>query len=304
MNIRRLTGLVAAVHTPMHADGSLNPALVGPLTDRLIAEGVAGLYVNGSTGEGPSLTGGERRRNAEAFVRAAAGRVPVIIQVGHNSLAEARELAAHAQAAGADAVSATPPSYFKPGSTDALARCMAEIAAGAPGLPFYYYHIPAITGVAADVVGFLRRGADCIPTLAGVKYTAPTLHEYQACVELDGGRFDVLYGTDEMLLSAAAVGARGAVGSTYNFAAPLFNRLLAAVGRGDGAEARRCQSRAVAMVREIVGYRPLPALKAVMALTGMDCGPTRLPLETLTPEESAGLRRGLEAVGFFDWARR
>jgi N-acetylneuraminate lyase len=303
MKFRRLTGLVAAVFTPMRADGSLNAEAVAPMTERLIAEGVAGLYVNGSTGEGPSLTSEERRRNAEAFVKAAARRVPVIVQVGHNSPAEARALAAHAQAVGADAVSATPPSYFKPASTDALVRCMAEIAGGAPNLPFYYYHIPTVTGVSADMPDFLRRAADRIPSLAGIKYTAPTLHEYQACVDLDDGRFDILFGTDEMLLPALSVGARGAVGSTYNFAAPLYLRLLAAFGRGDLAEARRCQSLAVAVVRVFAAKRPLPAQKAIMGMVGLDCGPVRLPLETLTPGDAAELRAGLEAAGFFERAR-
>ncbi len=151
----KITGLVPAVFTPMHEDGSLNLTMVPVMVEHLLAQGASGLYVNGSTGEGVSLTSSERIAVAEAYVQAAGGRVPVIIQVGHNSLAEARALAAHAQAIGADAISATPPSYFKPGTLDALVDCMAQVSAGAHRLPFYYYHIPSVTGVDLDMVDFL-----------------------------------------------------------------------------------------------------------------------------------------------------
>ena len=147
-----LTGLIAATYTPMDEGGRPNPAPIGPMVDRLLDEGVAGLYVCGSTGEGMSLTGTERRVVTESFVAAAAGRVPVIAQVGHNSLREAAELAAHAAGIGADVISATAPSYFKINTVEILVDCMAEIAAAAPALPFYYYHIPVLTGASLDMV--------------------------------------------------------------------------------------------------------------------------------------------------------
>ena len=222
----RLKGLIAATYTPIHDDGRLNLEPVPAMVDRLIEDGLAGLYVCGSTGEGMSLTGAERKAVAEAFVSAAAGRVPVIVQVGHNSVTEAAELAAHAQQIGADVISATAPGYYKVDSVEMLAACMAQIAASAPDLPFYYYHIPALTGVALDMLSFLRLAGKQIGNLAGIKYTCPTVQEYQACLELDDGRFDILWGCDEMLLSALVVGAQGAVGSTYNIAAPFYRRIL------------------------------------------------------------------------------
>ena len=115
-----ITGLVPATFTPLHPDGSLNLAVVEPMVEHLIREGVTGLYVCGSTGEGVSLAREERMAATEAFVAAARHRVPVVVQVGHNSIAEARLLAAHAQSAGAEAISATPPSYFKPPTLAAL----------------------------------------------------------------------------------------------------------------------------------------------------------------------------------------
>jgi N-acetylneuraminate lyase len=296
----RLEGLVAAAHTPLNADRSVNLDRVPDIVDHLEAAGVSGLYVLGSTGEGISLSGQERRAVAEAYAAAAAGRLPVIVQVGHNSLAEARELAAHAQAIGADAVSANAPSYFTVDSVPLLVDCMAEAAAGAPALPFYYYHIPRLTGAVLDMVAFLQAAAERIPTLAGIKYSTPTVHEYQACLELESRRFDVLWGSDEMLLSALAVGGRGAVGSTYNIAAPLYRRLIEAFEAGDLAEARRCQARSVALCRCLYRYPFHPALKAVMNMLGVDAGPCRLPLPPLSPQDEAALKSELDSMGFFE----
>lgn len=173
-----LKGLIAATFTPMRADGRVDLARIEPLVAHLVRSGLSGLYVGGSTGEGPSLTTGERKEVAEAFVAAVGGRLPVAVQVGHNSLAEARDLARHAQEIGATKVSATAPAYFKQQPLETLVKCMACIAEGTPDLPFYYYHIPALVDVRIDVPAFLRQVADRIPNSAGLKYTASTVWEY------------------------------------------------------------------------------------------------------------------------------
>lgn len=298
-----VTGLVPATFTPLHADGSLNLAIVEPMVDHLLRDGVTGLYVCGSTGEGISLTREERMATTAAFVAATRGRVPVIVQVGHNSIAEARLLAAHAQAAGADAISATPPSYFKPPTLAALVDCMAEIAAAAPDLPFYYYHIPGMTGVTPNVAALLQEGAPRIPTLVGVKFSHTAVFDMQAALAVDDGRYNVLFGSDEMLLSGLCGGAHGAVGSTYNFAAPLFNRIMAAFGAGDIAAAQRLQGKAVAMVNALVRHGGNAAIKGMMAFLDLDCGPVRLPQVALSAEQQRLLRQDMETLGFFDWGR-
>lgn len=303
MNSFRITGLVPAVFTPMRSDGSVNLELIGPITDRLVAEGVGGLYVCGSTGEGPSLSREERMATAAAYLHAAAGRVPVVVQVGHNSLADARALAEHAAALGADAISAVAPSYFKPASLEVLVDTLAEVARAAPGLPFYYYHIPAVTGVHLDMVRLLEVGSERIPTLVGAKYSTTTVYELQACLAARGGRFNLLFGSDEMLLSALVTGVHGAVGSTFNFATPLYRRVVAAFERGDLAEACREQGRAVEMVRVLVDHGANPAIKAMMKLTGLDCGATRLPQRALSAAQEASLRARMEEIGFFEWGR-
>jgi N-acetylneuraminate lyase len=271
------------------------------MIDRLFESGVAGLYVCGSTGEGMSLTCTERKQVVEASVEAAGGRLPVIVQVGHNSLRDARDLAEHAAACGADAISATCPSYFKVGDQNTLVACMMEIASGAPETPFYYYHIPSLTGSSIDVVDFLKRGGDQIRTLSGLKYTHTLLHEFQDCLRVDDGRFDVVWGCDEMLLGALATGARAAIGSTYNIATPLYRRVIKAFQSGDLVAARELQYHSVSMVNVMKRYSFHASLKATMEMLGMPGGPCRLPLREISDSEVILLRQQLQSIGFFDW---
>ncbi len=301
MNTKRLSGLVAATYTPLHENGELRVEQIPPMVEYLLSTGVSGLYVCGSTGEGMSLTSDERRKVANAYVEAASGRVPVIIQVGHNSLAEARQLASHAADIGADMVSATCPSYFKVNSIDGLVDSMSEVAAGAPSLPFYYYHIPVLTGSTLDMVEFLRAGVDRIPNLAGLKYTEPRLDEFQRCVEFEEERFDVVWGVDEMLLGALATGAKAAIGSTYNIFTPLYLAMIEAFERHDFDEAQRLQSLSIDMIRTIGQFPFHPAMKQVLKILGFECGQCRLPQEKISEDQLLSLHGQLQAVGLFDW---
>jgi len=295
-----MRGLIAATYTPMDDDGQIVHQRIKPMVDWLIHQGINGFYVLGSTGEGLSLTATERIETAKVFVDAAGGRVPVIIQVGCESLHQSRELAAAAQDAGADAISAVAPVYFKPDSVKTLVDSMAVIAGGAPRLPFYYYHIPGVTGVNLSPLEFLRVGSEVIDTLRGIKFTSPNVYDYQACVEWAPDRFEVMWGVDEMLMSGFAAGGIAAVGSTYNFCPAVYQRMIAAWDRGDLAEARRHQSDAQAIVRAFVPYGPRAAQKAIMAMIGFDCGPPRLPISPLSQQATECLRNDLEAIGFFD----
>ena len=296
-----ISGLVPAVFTPMHDDGSLNLDYIQTVTDRLIAQNIGGVYVCGSTGEGPSLTKEERMMVTEAYIEAVNGRIPVIVQVGHNSLRSAGELAAHAQQVGADAISAVSPSYFRPQSVDDLINCLDEITCHAPNLPFYYYYIPGYIGTTFDIVRLLEMSQARLPTLVGIKYTALTIHEFHACLGVEHGRYNMLFGADEMLLSGLVVGAHGAVGSTYNFAAPIYNHIIDAFEHGNIEEARAWQAKSVEMVRVLMRYGGNPAIKAMMKLIGLDCGPTRQPQRTLSPAKVAAIRQDLDQLGFFDW---
>jgi N-acetylneuraminate lyase len=301
IEVDKTHGLIAAPHTPMDAGGEVRLELIEAQADLLARNGVAGAFVCGTTGEGLSLTMAERRAVAERWVRAAAEGFRVIVHVGHTALPAARELAAHAQKIGAFAIGTLPPIFFKPPGVAELVVFSSRVAAAAPELPFYYYHIPAMTGVVLPMQDYLAAASEAIPNAAGVKFTHEDLADYAACLALGGGRLDCLFGRDEVLLSALALGAEGAIGSTYNFAAPLYLRLIEAFRAGDLATARRLQATSMAIIRAVQRQGPgVVGFKHVMAMIGLDVGPVRPPLRPLGDEQVRALRAELEEIGFFE----
>src|SRR5690349_368051 len=177
--MNKITGLIAATFAAYREDGTINLELIPSIVDKMVNDGLSGVFICGTNGEGPNLTIEERMAIAEAYVKAAAKRILVLVHVGHSSIQECRKLAAHAEQIGADAISSVAAFYFKPTSVDNLVKSMAEIASAAPNTPFYYYSIPTLTGVGMDMITFLEQAEKVIPNLAGIKYTASTLHEYQ-----------------------------------------------------------------------------------------------------------------------------
>lgn len=296
----KLTGLISAPLTPFDASANLDVARIPGYAAFLEKHGVSGVFVNGSTGESLSLSLAERKTSAEAW-QAAKGGLKHIVHVGANSIVEACELAAHAQSIGADAIGAMPPCFFRPAMDGVIDYCEA-VAAAAPKLPFYYYHIPSMTGVPLCVRDFLEQGAKRIPTLAGAKFTFEDTMDFQQCVELDGGRFNLLFGRDEMLIAGLAAGATGAVGSTYNYAAGVYLKAIAAFQAGDMATARACQAQAQALVRVLKeSGNGIACSKAIMALLGVDCGLCRIPLPRFDAAKMAWLKSRLDEIGFFGW---
>lgn len=299
----QLEGLIAATFTPFDTEGRVDLSGIRTMVDRLVSNMVSGIYICGSTGEGHSLTVDERKLLAENFVAAADGRIKTIVNVGHNALEDACTLAAHARAIGADAVSAAPPTYYKIASERQLALSLRKVADAAEDLPFFYYHIPAITRVELDMAAFLRLGSEMLPTLAGIKFTAPHLHEFQRCREEFSGKYQILFGMDEMLLGALAAGADCFIGSTYNFMPGIYHEIIERFSSGDMQSARKLQYDAVRVINAFLKYPSLPAQKSIMKMAGMDCGGVRLPLVDLTEGEVVTLRRELEHIGFFEWSK-
>ena len=300
-----LTGLVAATHSPFHADGSLNLTIVEKQAAHLSANGVKFAFICGSTGESHSLTAEERRALAVRWMEVTRGSaLKVIVHVGTNCLADARSLAAHAQSVGAAAVSALAPSYFKPRSVPSLVDCCAEIAGGCPELPFFYYDIPALTGFTLPMPDFLTQARERIPNLAGIKFTNADLMMFQQTLRFDGGAFSVPWGCDEYLLAALALGATGAVGSSYNFGAPIYHRIIASFERCDLKAARDAQFQSVQLIALLASRGYMGAAKATMKMLGVDVGPARLPNGSLNAQQQATLRTDLEALGFFDWVAK
>ena len=296
----KLKGLVAATYTPFREDGTVNRDLIGPMTDHMIERGVDGFYVCGGTGECESLTTEERKQIAAATVTATRGRIPVAIQVGHNAVDTACELAAHAESIGADAISTLPPSYFKPAGPEALIEFIARVAAAAPGLPCYYYHIPRTSGVPMDTVRLLQLASERVPNFAGIKFSDFYLAEMLACQEFGGGRYNILFGSDQMILGAMAMGSKGAVGSCYGFAAPLWQEIITAFEAGERQAALAWMSKAAWLIRTIdeeCGPFQACVKEVIWPLLGFDIGCLRLPQPRMKAAQIDRAKRWLEESG-------
>lgn len=300
----KLNQLTAATFTPFGSDGGVNLDIIEKQAALLTQQQVGAVFICGSTGESHSLAMEERRRIAERWVEVARGaKIKVVVHVGSNCLPDAQRLAAHAESIGAWAVSTLSPSYFKPKQITDLVDWCAAIAAMAPGTPFYYYDIPMMTGVSFPMKSFLELAPERIPNFNGIKFTNADLMSYQQCLTAGDGAFDIPWGMDEALLSAVALGGVSAVGSSYNFAAPIYHRMLAAFRSGDLKTARMEQGRSVQLIQTLANYGYMGAAKAVLKMMGVDVGRARLPHGNLTAEQITTLRSQLEKLGFFDWIK-
>lgn len=300
MNYSPLFGLVAATHTPFDANGELNLNAVEAQAAHLSKNQIATVFIGGSTGESHSLAFSERQKLATRWLEVAPNtELEVIVHVGSNCLREAKQLAKQADELGARAISMVAPSYFKPATLDALLACCADVAASAPATPFYYYDIPALTGVKFPMPSFSARAIETIPTFAGLKFTNFDLGEFQLCQSVAQGT-DLMWGVDEFYLAALAMGARGAIGSTFNFAPNLAHQITNGFDDGDFESARRAQLQLVQLIQVLANYGYLPAAKALMEMLGVPVGPPRLPYLALDDTQKKNLRSDLEHLGFFD----
>src|SRR5690606_838197 len=120
-----------------------------------------------------------------------------------------------------------------------------EVARVCPGTPFYYYHIPVLTGVNFPMIDLLKAVDGECPNFAGIKYTQEDFMDFLSCLHFRNGKYDMLWGRDENMLSALVLGSKGAVGSTYNYIAPLYHDLITAYENGDVEQARDLQQKSI-----------------------------------------------------------
>ena len=267
---------IAAPHTPFTARDDVALDVIDQQAEHLRGAGVDGVLIAGSTGEGSSLTSSERRDLAARW-SAAAGSLQLWVHVGHDSVREAAALAEHAAAIGARGVCAAPPSWFPVSEPEPLVAACAEIASAAPELPFLYYHIPTLSRVSLPMAPFVRQARARILNFAGVKYTHFDPLDFQSLRREHGEACKLYWGLDEQVVTGMTLGAHGAVGSTYNFAPGVYQRLAAAWTAGDFEAARLEQHRSLLLVDRLAARGYMAAAKALMAELGVDVGPPRLP---------------------------
>lgn len=284
MKFQKLKGLIAAPFTPFDERGNLRLELIRNQADSLAADGVRGVYICGTMGEGISCSLAERMAILEAWKEAADGRLILIAHTGALSLKDVETLNRKAVELEFDAVSVIPTTFFKPSTEEALVEYCAAAAGSAPELPFYYYHTMN-SGVALSMSRFLELADGRIANLAGIKFNYHNLYEYQNCLHVCGGKYDIVFGVDEFFAGALALGAEGFIGSTYNYSAPLYHRISEAFVKGDREGVLDGMRRVCLGVDLLVRNGGIPAGKAMMLLKGIDCGKARLPLKQLEEEE-------------------
>jgi len=282
--IKKFEGLVAAPFTPMDSRGNLNPGLIPGYYDFLEKNHIAGAFINGSTGEGVSLTQKEKQLNVTEWstCRRNGGKVPVINLVGGTSYQECIDLALFSREAGISAIALLAPYYFKPSDENQLAEFVARVGESVPDMPVYFYHIPVLTGVNMPMIGFLKKISGMLPNFAGIKYTQEDFMDFLSCLNFENRKYDILWGRDECLLSALVLGCRGAVGSTYNYSAPLYHKIIAAFNDGRLEEARELQQMSINMITLLGRYGGIATGKAFMKYIGIDCGEFRSPVKNMS----------------------
>jgi len=286
MKIQKYEGLVAAPFTPMDKNGNINYDMIKPYYDFLEKNGVVGAFINGSTGEGASLTQKEKQLQAEKWAEClrAGGKVRIINLVGGTSYRECIENAIFSTEAGLSAIAIVAPYYFKPAGETQLAEFCTRIGESVPEMPVYFYHIPELTGVSIPMTGFMKKISGMLPNFAGIKYTQEDFMDFLSCLNFGNGSYDLLWGRDECLLPALSLGCKGCVGSTYNYAAPLYHNLIREFNIGNLSEARRLQRLSIDMIGLLGKYGGISTGKAFMKYAGFDCGQSRSPLKNMTQE--------------------
>ena len=302
MQFEKIKGLIVAPFTPFDKNGELDLSPIPAYGKLLQNNGLIGVFINGSSGEGYMLTVEERMKLAEKWVSTAPEGFKVIVHVGATCIKDCHKLAQHAQEIGAFGICAMASPFPKAGRVEELVKYCEEIACGAPDLPFYFYHIPVLNGVYLPMLPFLKAAEDRIPNLAGIKYTYENLYEYNQCMLYKDGKFDMLHGQDESILNGLIMGgAQGGISGTGSYIGNVLVGIIDEYNKGNIEKARELQNYAQDVINVIAKYRGnIVCGKRIMKFLGLDLGINRTPFQNITDEEEAIIRKELEAIDFFN----
>ena len=300
MNNNFVEGMIAAPFTPMHQDGTLNLSIIPAYYQMLKANGIKGAFICGSTGEGVSLTMDEKKQVASAWAALTKSDKDfrLILFIGGLCLSDSKELAIYSKEINVDAISLTAPFYFKPANVQMLAAACIEVASVVPDMPFYYYHIPVLTGVNFPMYDLLTLIDEAIPNFTGIKYTHEDFMDFLSCINFKQGKYEMMWGRDENMLSALALGTKGFVGSTFNYAAPLYHNLINAFNKGDLTAANHYQQQSIDMIKLLGKHGGIGVGKAYMKTIGLDCGDFRLPIKKMSAETYTLFKKDTDLIQF------
>lgn len=298
MEIQKIRGLIVPTYTPLNKEGKINLDLIPKYIEWLATQNIEGVFVNGSSGESLSISTAERMKLQAKWAECAPSNLKIIVHVGHTNIEEAKQLAKHAQDIGVFAISTMAPTFFKPASVEGLVEYCKEISDAAPNTPFYFYHIPARTGVSYPMANFLNIADREIPNLAGIKFTNADFLDLNYCLQFHDQKYDILFGADEAFSAAYMCGVRGFIGTSFNVYPFLFHQVLKAFEENNVKEAQRLVRISLNIIREMLNSGNfLGMTKGLMKMHGFDCGPLRLPLQSISDNETDAIIQFMETQG-------
>lgn len=295
-DISKYQGIIPAFYACYDENGEVDEGRVEQLTDYMVKKGVKGLYVGGSSGECIYQSVADRKRTLERVVNVSGGKLTIIAHVACNNTAESRELAAHAQSLGVDAIAAIPPIYFHLPEY-AIAQYWNDISDAAPDTDFIIYNIPQLAGVALTMPLFREMRKN--PRVAAVKNSSMPTQDIQMFKAEGGEGFAVLNGPDEQLVAGLAIGADGGIGGTYGVMPELYLKIMELVNTGKLEAAREVQYAANEIIYAMCACRGnlYGVIKEILKIReGLVLGGVRKPLPALVPEDMAQVKKCTEMI--------
>ena len=295
-DISKYQGIIPAFYACYNEKGEIDESRVELLTHYMIKKGVKGVYVGGSSGECIYQSVEDRKRTLEQVVRVGTGKLTIIAHVACNNTADSRELAAHAQHLGVDAIAAIPPIYFRLPEY-AIAAYWNDISDAAPETDFIIYNIPQLAGVALTMPLFREMKKN--PCVAAVKNSSMPTQDIQMFKAEGGEDFAVLNGPDEQLVAGLAIGADGGIGGTYGVMPELYLKIMELVSAGKLEEARQVQDAANEIIYAMCACHGnmYGVIKEILKIReDLDIGSVRKPLPALAPEDMPQVKKCADMI--------
>lgn len=283
-----LSGIIPPLITPLHSDFSLDKKSLSVLLEHVIAGGVHGVFILGTTGEFSSLPRGTKRELIKVATKKVAGRVPVLVGISDCSFEESLNLARKAKKSGADAVVATTPFYMNIGQEE-LVNYYQKLA-DSSRLPLFLYNMPSNTQmhIAPETTAQLASH----PNIIGIKDSSGNPETFQSYVTAlgDFSDFSILVGPEEILADTLAMGGNGGVTGGANLFPKLYVALFEAFKKGEKNHVQELQEMIHFLSKQLYKNETysssyLKGLKAAVSFEGLCEGNLALPLYGYSEEE-------------------
>jgi N-acetylneuraminate lyase len=293
-------GLCAPVFTTFNKDLSVNTKNIPEYAKFLAKNGIDGVLVHGTSGEGVSMTVVERKEVTEVWSKVVKDtKQHLMVQIGGCPLPDALELAKHAESVGVDSLLCHAELFFKPQSASDLVDHLKIVAEAAPKTPLLYYHIPGWTGININMEKFINEAVQKIPTFQGIKYTSTDLEGGIAALHTNNGKHAVFLGADTLLASGFGNGFDSTISTSLNMLPQYAVKIAKAVKENNIVEARKLQRVLTEAVNVIIKDGAwVPTMKVAMnILTPINVGIARPPLKNLTEAQIEDMRKSFKALG-------